>query len=88
MDNLFHEGQYCFRKGLGAENAILKVKDHILRNDNKYVLDIFIDIEGAFDGIWWPSAIAKLKNLKAPKNIINVIRRYFSDRVNYHRSKQ
>jgi len=40
-----------------------------------------LDIRGAFDAAWWPSILHNLKELKCPRNLINMSRIYFSERT-------
>jgi hypothetical protein len=84
VDSLYHDRQYGFRRGRGAEDAIAKVNSYIVNSDTKYVTGIFIDIKGAFDAVWWPAVVQELKYLQVPKNLISIIKSYFVDRtVNY-----
>jgi hypothetical protein len=39
------------------------------------------DAQGAFDAAWWPPILYNLRNLQCPRNLYNLTRRYFSDRV-------
>ena len=48
----------------------------------KYCTSIFsLDVRGAFDAAWWPSILYSLKELKCPKKLFNLSRRYFSNRT-------
>jgi hypothetical protein len=42
---------------------------------------ISLDVKGAFDAAWWPSILCNLRDLHCPRNLYNLTRSYFSDRV-------
>jgi hypothetical protein len=86
VETLYHDRQYGFRKGRGAEDAINKVYNLIKNSDAKYVVGIFIDIKGAFDTVWWPAVIQELKVLQVPNNLIRIIKSYFKERTVYYRT--
>ena len=49
------ECQYGFKKGRSSDDAIQQLKNSIKSSMKKYVAAIFIDIQGAFDNLWWPA---------------------------------
>jgi hypothetical protein len=52
---------------------------HLLQ---RYVVIITsLDIQGAFDAACWPAILNKLRVLQCPRNLYNLTRSYFSDRV-------
>jgi hypothetical protein len=81
-ENLLTKNQFGFRKGLKTTNAI----NHLLQRIKKlsfckYTLIVFIDIERAFDSVWWPAVIQELRQIKAPNNLVKLIQSYFHSRV-------
>jgi hypothetical protein len=40
-----------------------------------------LDIQGVFDEAWWPAILNNLRDLQCPRNLYNLTRSYFSDRV-------
>ena len=42
---------------------------------------ISLDVLGAFDAAWWPSILYNLRRHGCPRNLYNLTRSYFSDRV-------
>lgn len=46
-------------------------------SEHKYVVDIFLDISGAFDNAWWPMLLLKLKGRGCFSNIYKLIYTYF-----------
>ncbi|KAI4484960.1 hypothetical protein M0802_012917 [Mischocyttarus mexicanus] len=72
--------QYGYRKGVGTIDALMEMGKRIKATKEKYLMGIFMDISGAFDGAWWPKIMDKLREFDAPRNITNVIRDYFRNR--------
>ena len=42
---------------------------------------ISLDVKGAFDAAWLPSILCNLRDFRCPRNLYNLTRSYFSDRV-------
>jgi hypothetical protein len=42
---------------------------------------INLDVTRAFDAAWWPSILGNLRDLRCPRNLYNLTRSYFSNRV-------
>jgi len=42
---------------------------------------IGLDVKGAFNAAWWPSILCNLRDLRCPRNLYNLTRSYFCDRV-------
>jgi hypothetical protein len=47
----------------------------------KVVVMTSLDINGAFDAVWWPSILNGLKDLGYPRNLYNLSKGYFSQRT-------
>ena len=72
--------QFGFRKGKGVDDAFIQLRRAVKHSDKKYVIVLFVDIEGAFDNIWWPAVLARIAKAKCSSHIINVIKSYFRHR--------
>lgn len=77
---LYSKFQYGFRKDKSTVDAIEKAIDFVKDAKEKYVVAILFDVEGAFDGLWWPSLFRRLRDMGCPWNLYNLIRGYLSDR--------
>jgi len=58
------DAQYSFRTGRSIEGAWNCVLNWISESDSKYVLGIFVDLEGAFDNLEWTCILDKLREVK------------------------
>jgi len=72
--------QFGFRSGKSTEDAISAVLDTARVSSHKYVLAIFLDIQGAFDCAWWPLILVKLRLRGIPGNLYNMVQDYFKNR--------
>jgi hypothetical protein len=45
------------------------------------VIQVSLDVQGAFDAAWWPGILSNLRALNSPRNLYNLTRSYFSERV-------
>lgn len=73
--------QFGFKKGKSTEDAILKVKELAAQNQgHSYTMAVLFDIAGAFDNVWWPSILHRLKERQCPKNVYGVIADYLRGR--------
>lgn len=80
LEELENPNQYGFRPERSTEDAIAHLLRSIKNTDKKYVVTIFIDIQGAFDNLWWPAIIRRLINAKCSSKLINIIKSYFKNR--------
>lgn len=71
--------QYGFKEGLGTVDAVSRVTDFTRRGD-KYVAAVFVDISGAFDNMWWPAVLARLRRLGCPGCLCAAVAAYFTGR--------
>ncbi|KAI4472866.1 hypothetical protein M0802_016456 [Mischocyttarus mexicanus] len=78
--NMLCKDQYGYRKGVGTIDALMEMRRRIEDMKEKYIVGIFMDISGAFDGAWWPKIVEKLRKFYSPRNITNIIRDYFRGR--------
>ena len=65
--------QYGFLKGKPTVDAIEHLKNIATNTRHKYSIGIFANIQGAFDTIWWPEIINKLRDILCPTNLHNLI---------------
>jgi len=67
----------------GTVDAAMTVKEIIEENmkQKNCTSVVSLDVQGAFDTAWWPSTLRNLKELKCPKNLFNLSRSYFSNRM-------
>ena len=72
--------QFGFKKGKGTDDAFLSLRQAIKFTDKKYVITIFVDIEGAFDNLLWPAILARLVRAKCSTHILKVVKSYFKNR--------
>lgn len=79
--NYFSDRQYGFRRGLGTVDALCALKAQMLRATQKYVLEIFLDISGAFDNAWWPLILLKLNEAECPRELYQLLQSYLTDRT-------
>ncbi|KAG8273456.1 hypothetical protein J6590_108217 [Homalodisca vitripennis] len=68
-DGGMKEAQYGFRPGKSTVDAILSVTNYVGESGTKYVIGLFLDISGAFDGVWWPGVLHKLRTMNVSKNV-------------------
>lgn len=81
-NDLLHDNQYGFRPQTSTVDAITKVTDTLEGSlqRNESVAMISLDVEGAFDGAWWPGILNALKDFRCPKNLYELTRSYLSAR--------
>ena len=76
---LLSENQYGFLPQKSTVDASMAVKGfletHLLQRN--VVIMTSLDVKGA----WWPPILNNLRNLQCPRNLYNLTRSYFSDRV-------
>jgi len=80
---LINENQYGFRPQRSTVDASMAVKGfvHTHLQQRNVVIMTSLDVQGAFDAAWWPAILHNLRNLECPRNLYNLTRSYFSDRV-------
>ena len=72
--------QYGFRKFSSTTNAIQYVTQTIKDTKRKLGIIILIDIKAAFDRVWWPHVLERLRTKGCPTDVQEVIRDYLRDR--------
>jgi len=79
--------QYGFKTGKSTEDAILQFKNSVNSTAKKYVVALFIDIQGAFDNLWWPAIKHRLVQANCSTHLINIVNSYFKRRKVIVKSK-
>lgn len=79
--------QFGFKSGRSTEDSFLCFREGVASTSKKYVVALFIDIEGAFDNLWWPAIIARVRVAGCSGTLVNIIKSYFNDRSVVTRSK-
>lgn len=72
--------QFGFKKGKGADDAFLNLKETILSNDQRYAVALFVDIEGAFDNLWWPAVLTRVIDANCSTHMLSIVKNYFKHR--------
>ena len=72
--------QFGFKKGKGTDDAFLSLRRAIKFSEKKYIITIFVDIEGAFDNLCWAAILARLVSAKCSSHILNIVKSYFRNR--------
>lgn len=71
--------QFGFKPGLSTEDAFLRFRDGVV-SDRRYVAALFVDIEGAFDNLWWEAIISRLLRAGCSSCLVDVVRSYLQKR--------
>jgi hypothetical protein len=82
-NKLLNRNQYGFIPQNSMIDAAMAVKQYALSHiqQKNYVIMVSLDVQGAFDAAWWPSILCNLRALNCPRNLYNLARSYFSERV-------
>ena len=77
--------QFGYVKNSNCETAVLHVMNQIYKNiENKSLTSIlFIDLSKAFDSLYHPLLLTKLKKMQFSENFLNLINSYLSNRKQY-----
>ena len=82
-NKLLNNNQSGFRNGRSTQDNIVRLHDQI----NKFIktqgctLGVFLDFEKAYDMIWRPGLLVKLKRLGISGNLLNYVKTFLSDRT-------
>lgn len=80
-ENLESEVQFGFRARKSTEDAFLHFRRGVESSERKYVVALFIDIEGAFDNLWWPTIVARLIKANCSTKLMDIVKSYFNNRI-------
>jgi len=78
---LLNQNQFGFTPQKNITDAVMAAKDFIDEAITKgqIVALVSLDVKGAFDAAWYPSAIKALKDFYCPRNLYNLTKNYFTD---------
>lgn len=79
-NHLLKTTQYGFTPGKDTNDAIEEVLRFAEHSRERHVFGLFLDIEGAFNNLWWPAILQKCRRLNVSKQIYNVLEDYLCNR--------
>ena len=81
--NNMNPNQFGFREQRSTVDALQSAIHFIKesKRQGKLVVAISLDIQAAFDHLWWPAVAFQLKKMNCPANLYNLILSYFEDRT-------
>lgn len=73
--------QYGFMPQRGAEDSLYGLMTHIRTRmvAKEIVVQVLLDIEGAFDNAWWPALKSQLVSKGCPRNLYGMVLSYLTD---------
>jgi ribonuclease HI len=80
---LLNNNQSGFRHGRSTQDNIIRLQDQInkfLRNEG-YTVGLFLDFEKAYDMLWRPGLLVKLKRLGITGSTLNYVKAFLNDRT-------
>ena len=87
LDNLYknnnlNRNQRGFTQQTGTEDALISLTKFIEETfqEKGFAIVLSLDIDGAFNGCWWPKIINQLRIKGCPNNLLEVVKSYFKDR--------
>lgn len=82
-ENIIPPEQFGFRRKHSTVHALLNLTEKVTTGFNKKLTTIalFLDIEKAFDTVWFNGLVFKLINLKFPQYLSRLINNYLSGRT-------
>jgi hypothetical protein len=82
-NSLLIKNQYGFLPQKSTVDAAWAAKEFVkahLQQRNLVIMNS-LDVKGAFDAAWVPSILCHLRDLRCPRNLYNLTRSYFTERV-------
>jgi len=80
------ERQFGFKQRRSTEDAFLTLRS-IFETNRKHVVALFVDIESAFDNIWWPALIARVIKSECSGTLLTIMKSYLNNRKMMVRTK-
>lgn len=80
VDENLSQYQYGFRSHKNTEDAVCKFLEIRQEIQENYALGMFLDISGAFNNLWWPDVIQKLKDVSCSAPLVGTLQDYFKNR--------
>lgn len=72
--------QFGFKKCNSTDDALQRVVSKSKHAELKYTINIFVDIQGAFDNICWHGILKRLENIGCSSHLIRIMKNYFTKR--------
>ena len=78
-----NHNQYGFTPQTSTIDAVMAVTEFIEEGfrTGEVTVTVSLDVEGAFNSAWWPSVLKNLKDSGCPRNLYNLTKSYFSQRI-------
>ena len=75
--------QYGFTPQRNTTDAALAAREYIEEGfgTGEVVALVSLDVAGAFNSAWWPSILKTLRDCGCPRNLLNLTKSYFTNRV-------
>ncbi|XP_035231015.1 uncharacterized protein LOC118202904 [Stegodyphus dumicola] len=74
--------QFGFRESISTVHALDLLQKEITeaRSNNQHVAVLSLDLQSAFDSLWWPAALEVLHTADIPNNLLQFFKSYLSNR--------
>jgi len=78
-----NENQFGFRPQKSTVDAAMAIKAFVQEtlDAGEIIALISLDVQGAFDAVWWPGVLRELRETKCPKNLYRLTMSYFTQRT-------
>lgn len=75
--------QFGFINKLSTSHQLLRISEHIHTafQNKQHTVATFLDISQAFDRVWHPGLIYKLKSIGTPNYLLQIIKSFITDRT-------
>lgn len=84
LDRIFYAGineaQFGYMRGRSTEDAIITFRRLVETSESKYITGMFVDMTGAFDRVWWPGILHKLRIGGVSGDLFGVLKDYLRGR--------
>lgn len=74
-----HDNLYGFRQEWSTEDVVNRALNFIINTEEKYVVCLYVDISEAFDNLWWPALLRRLRDVQCPRVLYKNFRNYCGD---------
>jgi ribonuclease HI len=82
-NNLLNNAQAGFRRGRSTADQIVKLQDTIHKHNRSrgFTVGVFLDFEKAYDMLWRPGLLYKIKQLGIRANMFKFVKAFISERT-------
>jgi hypothetical protein len=82
-NNLLNNAQAGFRRGRSTADQIVKLQDTIHKHNRSrgFTVGVFLDFEKAYDMLWRPGLLCKIKQLGIRANMFKFVKAFISERT-------